>query len=142
MWTRSVNVTNTSKPAYPWFETQLPIGEENLLEVQADIPGKKMTVNGTEIETPAYTYNSSYPSQNFALFARNMVTTTTGTSTAAGSNRANMKLYWFRATENGSPVVDLVPCINPEGKAGLYDLVTNVFYGPTLSTAFEPGPNV
>lgn len=138
---QSSSITNTSSAATKWNETPLPLGEENLLEIHADIPGKKLLFNGAEVETPVYNYSASYPENNFALFAFNRVVTSSGTSTSPGSSRVNMKLYWFKAWEGETPVVDLVPCVNAEGKAGLYDLVAGVFYPPSMSVDFEPGPS-
>lgn len=143
VYTQSSSLTNTSSAATKWNIIPLPLGEENLLEIHADIPNQKLIFNGEEVDTAAYQYSASYPESNFALFAFNRVVTSSGTTTAPGSSRVNMKLYWFKAWEGETPVVDLVPCVNPDGKTGLYDLVTNVFYPPTLSSSnFEPGPDV
>ena len=40
-----------------------------------------------------------------------------------------IKLYSCQIYDNGTPVRDFVPCINPSGDVGLYDLVGQQFYG-------------
>lgn len=43
--------------------------------------------------------------------------------------QASAKLYCMRVYDNGILVRDYVPCINPSGAVGLYDLVGKKFYG-------------
>ena len=58
---------------------------------------------------------------NLMLFAVN----TKGT----GSSYCSAKLWMCQIYDNGTLVRDFVPCINPAGAAGLYDLVSGEFYG-------------
>lgn len=39
------------------------------------------------------------------------------------------KCYYCRIFDNGVMIRDFVPCINPEGVYGMYDLVEGIFYG-------------
>lgn len=57
-----------------------------------------------------------------------------------------IRIYSFKATNSIYPNqkdynFDLVPCINPDGIAGLYDLTNAEFIGPTAGT-FIAGPEV
>lgn len=59
-------------------------------------------------------------------------------STRTNDASAEMDLYDFKVYSSGTLVSDLVPCKNPSGTVGLYDLVRNSFYaggtsaGPTV----------
>ena len=52
------------------------------------------------------------------------------------------RLYSCQIEKSGIRVRDYVPCIDPNGKAGAYDLVDGKFYGSATSTAFTPGSSV
>lgn len=52
------------------------------------------------------------------------------------------KLYSAQIYTSDKLERDFVPCLNPAGKAGLYDLVGEQFYGNILSGSFTPGPAV
>ena len=71
------------------------------------------TANGSSLtlgETP----------YNFALF----------TSMNTTGYNSKTKIYSFKMYKSGTLTRDMVPCINEAtGKAGMYDLVTNTFYG-------------
>ena len=49
------------------------------------------------------------------------------------------KLYSCQIYDNGLLVRDFVPCIDPEGTVGLYDLVGGTFYGNSGTGAFTAG---
>lgn len=65
---------------------------------------------------------------NMAIFAIN----------AAGTVQwfASMKLYSCQIYNNGTLARDFVPCKNPSGAVGLYDLVGRQFYGNAGTGAF------
>lgn len=52
------------------------------------------------------------------------------------------KLYSCQIYDNGLLVRDFVPCIDPEGTVGLYDLVGATFYGNEGTGEFTAGPEV
>lgn len=52
------------------------------------------------------------------------------------------KLYSCKISEEDSLQRDFVPCINADGKAGLFDLVEKTFYENVLSGVLTPGPAV
>lgn len=49
------------------------------------------------------------------------------------------RLYYCQIFQNGEIVRDFVPCINPDGIVGLYDLVEGKFYRSNTSTDFSAG---
>lgn len=76
------------------------------------------TFNGT---SESYTNTEFTLTHNIYLFALNKAGTAQWHATA--------RIYSCRIYDNGVMVRDYVPCVNPEGCFGLYDLVTNGFYG-------------
>ena len=52
------------------------------------------------------------------------------------------KIYSCQIEFNGVPSRDFVPCIDPTGAVGLYDLVDGKFYGNAGTGAFTAGPAV
>lgn len=49
---------------------------------------------------------------------------------------SKMKLYSCQIYDNGTLVRDFVPCINPSGAVGLYDIVTQAFFGNSGTGVF------
>lgn len=50
------------------------------------------------------------------------------------------RLYSCQIYDNGTLIRDYVPCTNPSGEVGLYDLENEEFYGNAGSGAFTAGP--
>lgn len=71
---------------------------------------------------------------NLFLFASNV----SGTADYFGVNR----VYSCKIFDAETPVRDYIPCINPDGECGLFDLVRNQFYGNAGSGVFTAGPSV
>lgn len=59
---------------------------------------------------------------------------------SGGSARA--AVYQFDVYDNGQMVRNFVPCKNPSGDVGMYDLVTAAFYGNAGSGIFVAGPEI
>lgn len=72
-------------------------------------------------ESKSYTNTSFSSSYNLYLFALNQAGTAQWYATA--------RIYSCQIYDNGVKVRDYVPCVSPEGYFGLYDLVTDEFYG-------------
>lgn len=83
-----------------------------------DFDKTKVTMNG---ETLTFSAQEFLAPVNLFLFVRN----TNGTL----NYYAIAKLYFCRIYDNGTLVRDFIPCINASGEVGLYDLVTQAFYG-------------
>lgn len=88
--------------------------------------------NGTIGVTAKYgAFQCTYP---MFLFANNNA----GTAAGFGS----FKLYSCQIYDNGTLVRDYVPCKNPSGVVGLYDLTGKQFYGNSGTAIFYAGPPV
>lgn len=89
------------------------------------------TVNEEIVTLPEADFSLNY---NMNLFCRN----------ASGQFNAflSAKLYSCQIYDNGLLVRDFVPCIDPEGTVGLYDLAGGTFYGNSGTGAFTAGPEV
>lgn len=99
------------------------------LKADIDIPNNTFTLNGT-------VYDISSPSQ-FSQFPIIML---------MGNANANYsiqgKLYSYKSYENSALVQELVPCSDPSGNIGLYNLVNGSFYANAGTGAFTAGPEV
>ena len=58
---------------------------------------------------------------------------------ANGTSEAKGKVYYAQVYETGTLVLDLLPCINPQGEIGLYDLVKGKFHGNAGTGDFIAG---
>lgn len=56
--------------------------------------------------------------------------------------RCSAKLYSCKMYDDGVLIRDYIPCINPDGEAGLYDLSQGAFYENAGTGEFVPGPVV
>ena len=52
------------------------------------------------------------------------------------------KIYFAKLFKAGKPVRDFIPCIDPNGAVGLYDLVGEKFYTNAVAGNFTAGPEV
>lgn len=89
------------------------------------------TVNGAAITHTKQTFTTSFP---IRLFDKN-----------SGGNawgQISMKLYSCQIYDNDTPVRNFIPCKNPSGVVGLYDLVGKKFYTNAVAGNFTAGPEV
>lgn len=61
-------------------------------------------------------------------------------ATQPKTNVADMRLYSCKIWDGNAPARDFVPCLNPSGVAGLYDIVNGVFYSDPNGVEFVSGP--
>lgn len=90
-----------------------------------------LTLDGKNFTFEKTTFQSSY---NLLLFA-------TITNGSADSQRGKMAVYSCQLYDNGSLIRNFIPCINPDGEAGLYDTVNSKFYGNAGTGVFFAGPS-
>lgn len=101
---------------------------------------EKLHIDQNKNQLTFNTANYSFPSSTFScpvnltLFVRN----TNGTLAAY----TKAKLYSCRIYDNGQLVRDYVPCKNPSGAIGLFDVVTQTFSGNTGTSAFTAGDTI
>ena len=91
-----------------------------------------LTLDGENSTFAKTTFQSSY---NLLLFA-------TITNGNVDSQRGKMAIYSCQIYDNGNLIRDFVPCVDPTGNAGLYDLVGGKFYGNAGTNSFTAGPVV
>lgn len=77
-----------------------------------------------------------------ALSIHTAMQTLTLLGPATGSNGVSARLYYAKL-EDADTVSEYIPCINPSGKIGLYDIIGGAFYGNAGTGAvFTAGPAV
>ncbi len=91
--------------------------------------GKSVSVNSVDVTLSSNNYGGNF------IFPYNL-----------SSSSQIIRIYSFKAKNSTYPThenfnFDLIPCINPGGIAGLYDLTNSKFIGPTAGT-FIAGPEV
>lgn len=102
------------------FTTVSPLDVLNI-----DYNKNSCTING---ETGTFAAETFQSTTNLALLALN----TSGTV----NYFVSAKLYSSRVYDNGVLIRDFVPCRNPNGEYGLYDLVNAKFYGNAGTGSF------
>ena len=93
--------------------------------------GEAAIVAGQSIVLPATPFQGSFPLFIFAINREGIL-----------SNGCAAKLFSMQIYAEDVLVRDFVPCQNPSGNVGLYDLVGGQFYGNAGSGAFTSGPEV
>lgn len=58
---------------------------------------------------------------------------------AKGGSRGKGRVWMFKVYDGEALVRDYIPCINPDGEVGLYDLITASFYGNARTGSFIAG---
>ena len=97
-----------------------------------DINKNVATLNGVKLTNSAATFNTD---TNLMLFVRN----TNGTL----NNYAIAKLYACSIYSDETTMIrNFIPCKNPSGVIGLYDLVNNQFYQNAGTGTFIAGPEI
>lgn len=91
-----------------------------------------MTINGSL--TLKSTYAKFKASATATLFSMRSVN--------SGISYGSHKLFSCQIYDNGNLIRDFVPCIDPTGAVGLYDLVGGKFYGNAGTGSFTAGPVV
>ena len=123
-WCMDYNVAQSATRYH--FTTISPLDVLNV-----DYNKNQCTING---ETGTFTPETFQSSADLVLLALN----TAGTV----NYFVNAKLYTCQVYDNGTLIRDFVPCINPVGDVGLFDLVSQQFYGNAGTGAFIQGDRV
>lgn len=88
-------------------------------------------IDDSEVTNTAAAFTSSY---SMYLFGGNQGGTVVSQITS--------KLYGCKIYTSDQLVRDFIPCINPAGAVGLYDLVNSKFYANAGTGTFDAGPEV
>lgn len=107
---------------------------ESKITVDFNFKGKKLIVGSSEFSISNYSFNTSTISKETNIFLLSHSTT---------QKSISAKLYSAQIYFNGTTLTrDFVPCINPSGAVGLYDLVGSKFYGNAGTGVLSAGPAV
>lgn len=119
--------------AYRYGEgnTDVRIPHDATARVTVTTEANVVTVNG---ETGTATEATFTAPCNMTLFAIN--------NNGSLQYQSTLRLYSCKIYDNGTLVRDYVPCLNPSGVAGLYDLVNGKFYGNAGTGTFAVGRRV
>lgn len=121
-------------------------GSPGRKKIIVEFPSKTFAVNDDSdiLSSSISTVDSS--SLTSALFARNRKTVSRSgnVTNEYGNSPTNFKLFSLKLTaSSGDIYLEYVPCTNPAGIAGVYELVTGKFYSSyDSSKPFEAGPAV
>lgn len=107
--------------------TTLPVGD-----FEVDQNKNAYNLNGTTGTIATQTFSCSHTMYLFAINANGSV------SSGKFTGRIKKCLIY----DNNVLVRDYIPCINPDGEVGLYDLVTEVFYGNSGTGVFSLGSRI
>lgn len=88
------------------------------------------TIGETAYSQSSANFQSNY---NLSLFGQNDVD-------GIDTRMISARLYFGKIYDNDVLIRDYVPCINPSGKIGLYDMVTATFFGNAGTGVFTHNP--
>lgn len=126
----------TADPYKTPFEINLSPSEGIFTLSNGSATGSKVPPTGEE------PYDSTYPYKT-GLFGRRSSRYSGNAWSSSYEYPFAMKLFSIRfSTTSGTDIHDYVPCKDPSGVPGLYDIVGKKFFGSTTGTAFTAGPAV
>ena len=113
------------------FGTAMTSGSEASLNTRysADKNGNVCTVGGQTLTSAAATFTGT---TNIYLFGRSY----------SSVSCSQIKMYRCKMYKGGTLIRDFVPCKNPDGVAGLYDIVNGTFYTNQGSGTFTAGADI
>ena len=106
-------------------QVSFPTSVEGAIRHHLDKDGAACTMDSTTVTNTSSTFTCAY---TLYLFA--------GNQNDEAVSQVSMKLYVCRIYDNGTLVRNYIPCRNPDGEVGLYDLIGGEFY--TTPLAEEP----
>lgn len=119
-----------------------------ILEITLSNEQQKFAINDTEVSLSAYgDSTTTYQSYIGGIFGTSIYYSTTNNATPSskqyGSYTANYKLYYYYIGNAGLAYLYFIPCINPEGVVGLYEVINGQFYSSYFADKpFVAGPAV
>ena len=91
--------------------------------------GFSVSFDGVQTVLPSTAFSGSRPAVIFAY-----------SNAGVAESVSPMKLFGMQISEGSVLNRDFVPCADPDGQVGLYDLIGDRFYGNAGSGDFLPGP--
>ena len=112
----------------------IAIGNDYIVKTDLTKGAQSMEANGV-VERTSTNNNSSSTGVNLILFGYNNAGTI--------NNDFKGKIYYCKIWQNNELVRDYIPCRKEsDGKIGMYDLVSNTFYGSGNSANFVAGDDI
>lgn len=121
---------------YMQFQSSVGGGVRSTIDVSYSNTTETVTVNGEQKSSQSW---ASYNGENVKLGIFKMGDA--NNSWFSGAAQIG-KLYFCKIYDNGTLIRDYVPCKDPSGAVGLYDLTGEQFYGNSGTGVFYAGPPV
>lgn len=106
----------------------------NVHEITVDGTNNKVFVDGSQTNTISTTHTNT---SNYPMYILQL--NNAGTLYATYSNE---NIYYLYSIENGAIVRYFVPCKNSNNVAGMYDVLTDTFYGNAGTGTFTQGSEI
>ncbi len=107
----------------------------------ADMATRELSVDSTTVVS-SNTTSSAVGTSKIYLLKASVTNSTSALSSAYFRASLEAKLYSCQIYTGDSLVADYVPCIDPNGDVGLYDLVNDKFYKSAATEQFTAGPAI
>lgn len=124
-------ITKTAARAWGAVEVNSD-GTPRRMTILVDPGARKVYIDGTGGGSFSSTFTNNYDLIEYSLTLLSRI----------GSNNLAARLYSCQIDVGAARSRDFVPCINPSGAVGLYDLVSGTFYGNAGTGVFTAGPAV
>lgn len=127
--------SSSSSNEYTQYHSNTMLNYKGSVNTTQEISVNKgnVSINGVAINTMSYSsFTQNYTTYVFA-----------GNNAGAVEQPFAFKLFYFKISENGNLIRDLVPCYRvADNVIGMYDLVNDVFYTNAGSGTFAKGQDV
>lgn len=90
--------------------------------------------NVTSLGNVSYTFSMSTFQLNYTMYLFGV-----NTSGSPNNQLGSLRIYSCKIYDNGTLIRDFVPCINPSGTVGLYDVAGKAFYANAGTGTFTAG---
>lgn len=125
------------------FTTATPIicNPGELMNIVIDYSARTLTVNDSEPES--FTFSTAMSkSVAVSLFCRHIMLYTYNTlNSNSFYEPTDYNLYYMKITKSEEVIREFIPCINPDGAVGIYDLITESFsQSGATAKPFVAGP--
>lgn len=113
----------------------------------AKLVSSDATIHRIKLELDANTVTATADGNTVALTNNSLSTSMIAISlltysSTSTTSRVSAKLYSCQMYANEELVRDFIPCTNPSGTAGLYDIVSETFFGNAGTGTFTAGPAI
>ena len=124
----AIIANNADTSSMGTYEYKYSVSPQKTL-INIDFPAKKISIND---EIKSVKVSSGISVRNPAIYLMGW----------GKGDSYKCRLYSYKYYYSDVMYNDMVPCINPSGIVGLYDLVNNIFYQSETTDTFTAGPRV